>query len=128
MKPQRRPGRRLILLAIVIICLAGYFSVSRQGHTAGGQRTAPSISQDNKLQDMERKRESFNFARQLLLQHGVPFDPDILLEGDWEEKLAPAFAVMPEFREVRQGGQKMEGVQLADTLLLPERVELTGDT
>ncbi len=88
-----------------------------------GRRAFP-----NEQQERELRRESFKSSRELLNKHGVLFDPNILLEGDWKKKLAPSLALMREFQDVREGGQKMEGVQLADTLLLPERVELTGDT
>ncbi|MGI8638542.1 MAG: hypothetical protein ACR2MG_01095 [Pyrinomonadaceae bacterium] len=35
---------------------------------------------------------------------------------------------MPQFQEVRRTENTISGVQLADTLILPEGVELTGDT
>ena len=63
-----------------------------------------------------------------MLLRGVPFDPDMLLEPDWREKLVPKFALMPELQQSRLGLKKLEGLQLADTLYLPERVELSGDT
>jgi hypothetical protein len=86
------------------------------------------LAQEKEQQARELRRKSFKASRELLLNYGVPFDPDILLESDWKEKLAPALAVMPEFQEFREAPQKMEGVLLAHTLLLPESVELIGDT
>lgn len=77
----------------------------------------------------ERLREQFKKGRDLLIKKGVPFEPNDLLELGWRKKLKPKFAQMPEMQEtrvVREG--KLRGVQLADTLYLPEKVEITGDT
>lgn len=77
----------------------------------------------------ERLREQFKKGRDLLIKKGVPFEPNDLLELGWRKKLKPKFAQMPEMQEtrvVRQG--KLRGVQLADILYLPEKVEITGDT
>jgi hypothetical protein len=76
----------------------------------------------------ERLRAQFGPAKKLLEKRGVPFDPETLLEPDWRERLAPAFDKMPEMQEERLGGARLKGVVLADTLYLPEKVELTGDT
>lgn len=96
--------------------------------TSGSQQNAPGLTQDKRQQEMGLKRESFRSGRELLLGRGLPFDPDILLEPDWKTRLAPAFAVIAELQETRHGTKKLEGVQLADTLYLPESVELSGDT
>ncbi|HXQ73114.1 MAG TPA: hypothetical protein VN844_21625 [Pyrinomonadaceae bacterium] len=77
----------------------------------------------------ERLREQFKKGRDLLIKKGVSFEPNDLLELGWRKKLKSKFAQMPEMQEtrvVRQG--KLRGVQLADTLYLPERVEITGHT
>ena len=83
---------------------------------------------DQKREEIEQKKASFKSGRELLLKHGVPFDPDLLMEPGFEKRLAPVFAKMPEFRETHVVGKQLKGVQLADTLFLPENVELTGDT
>jgi hypothetical protein len=83
---------------------------------------------DQNREKIEQKKASFKSGRDLLLKHGVPFDPDLLMEPGFQKRLAPVFAKMPEFRETHVVGKQMKGVQLADTLFLPENVELTGDT
>ena len=83
---------------------------------------------DLNREKIEKKKASFKSGRDLLLKHGVPFDPDLLMEPGFQKRLAPVFPTMPEFRETHVVGKKMKGVQLADTLFLPENVELTGDT
>ena len=74
------------------------------------------------------KRQNFEPMRQLLLNKGVPFDPDDLLDPNWQQKLASTFARVPEMQETRFEQKPLSGVELAATLYLPERVELEGDT
>jgi hypothetical protein len=77
----------------------------------------------------ERLRQQFKKGRELLLKKGVPFEPNDLLEPDFRKKLKPKFAEMREMQETRVVRQRqIKGVQLADTLYLPEKVEVTGDT
>jgi len=114
-----------------LICLISLVWVALPAASENAQeitKDQSALNQEKKQQERQLKRESFKSASGLLIKHGVPFDPDILLEPNWKEKLAPALKVMPEFREFREGEQKMAGVHLAHTLLLPEHVELTGDT
>jgi hypothetical protein len=74
-----------------------------------------------------RKRNFEPFAR-LLRSKQVPFEPEMLLENNWPKKLAPIFDQMPEMQEARYRAEPLAGVQLADTLYLPERVEIVADT
>jgi hypothetical protein len=124
------PGRRILIpgvafgLSLVSLIWA---TLPVSGDSTQDQLRAAQLTNKTQ-QELQRKRESFKSGRELLLKRGVPFDPDVLLEGDWQAKLAPAFAAMPEFQEVREGTEKMEGVHFAGTLILPESIELTGDT
>jgi len=80
-------------------------------------------------QHRERLRAQFKKGRDLLLKKGVPFEPNELLESSWPKTLKAKLALMSEMQQtrvVRDG--KIRGVQLADTLYLPEKVEVTGDT
>ncbi|HWX41798.1 MAG TPA: hypothetical protein VN345_11665 [Blastocatellia bacterium] len=76
---------------------------------------------------LETKKRNFEVANDLLRQKGVPFDPDVLLQDDWPNTLAPLFSQMPEMQSVRYLAKPLEGVELADTLHLPEKVQVTGD-
>ncbi len=73
------------------------------------------------------KKEKFVPARKMLLEKGVSFDPDILLDDDWRQKLDPSFTLSYEMQTSLRTSDKLEGVVIADKLILPERVELTGD-
>jgi hypothetical protein len=117
-----------ICLITPVITLVIAFIPNKMPLVSGNQKPSPLTREDKQQQDRESKRESFKSGRDLLHKYGVPFDPDLLLEPGFKKKLAPMFAAMPEFRETRLVGKQIEGVQLADTLFLPEKVELTGDT
>lgn len=117
-----------ICLTTMIVMAAISVTPKKVNSVSGGQQPSPLTREQKRQQERESKRESFKSGRDLLRQHGVPFDPDLLLEPGFKKRLAPTFAAMPEFRESRLVGNQIEGVQLADTLFLPEKVELTGDT
>ena len=114
-------------MATAVVLTAITFTPKNLTSVSGNQQQSPSTS-EQKQQEVEKKRASFKSGRDLLLKHGVPFDPDLLLEPGFKKRLARVFATMPEFQETRVVEKQMKGVQLADTLFLPERVELTGDT
>jgi hypothetical protein len=76
----------------------------------------------------ERIRHDFQKGRVLLQEKFLPFEPEDLLENDWRQKLESRLAVIPEMQQNRRGGLRLQGAQLANTLYLPEKVELTGDT
>jgi hypothetical protein len=58
----------------------------------------------------------------------VPFDPKTLMQSDWRERLAPTFSLMPELQRTVRASDSLSGVYIADVLLLPEYIELKGDT
>lgn len=72
-------------------------------------------------------KRDFEPARRVLLSQGVPFEPDLLLEPNWQSALAPVFAQMPEMQISRYQGEPLSGVELADTLYLPEKVQVSYD-
>jgi hypothetical protein len=78
--------------------------------------------------DREKLKKDFAPGRALLQKKGVGFDPDELLDPDWRKKLAPKLAQLPELYVTRLGSKQIKGVQLADVLYLPEKLEITGDT
>lgn len=85
-------------------------------------------SQAAQEEQFQIRRENFESGRQLLLQKGVPFDPDELLRDEWSSDLKAKLNSLPEMRETRYEKAPLKGAYLADTLYLPEKVELTGHT
>lgn len=94
------------------------------------QATAQSNNKTTETTQVEsiRKHESFKSGRDLLTRYGVPFEPDTLLDPNWKDKLASLFPQMAELQQTRRLESELEGLQLADTLYLPEKIELSGDT
>lgn len=86
------------------------------------------LAQDRRQEDLDRAKKKFTKTKELLIKKGVPFDPEILLTGNWRKTLAPHFEQMTEMQEVKIGPGRLKGVQMAHTLYLPEKVELIGDT
>ncbi len=78
--------------------------------------------------DIKRRKEAFKVAAKLLTKRGVPFNPNLLNEFDWRERLAPTFALMSELRATQRVPDALSGVFIADVVLFPERVKLQGDT
>ena len=117
----------IICIAIVLVLMAIAFA-PKQLTSVSGNAQQSSSKRDQKREEMEQKKASFKSGRELLVKHGVPFDPDLLMEPGFEKRLKPVFDKMPEFRETHVVGKQLKGVELADTVFLPENVELTGDT
>lgn len=104
----------------------------------GGQEAVPNAPVDKHVQaclpppdDAQAYRalqvRKFSEARALLLQHGVPFEPNDLLDTDWSPKLIAALASMPEMhKEVR--ASHLKGVILADTLYLTPQFSINATT
>ena len=117
----------IICMVTALVVMAIAFAPKHLTSVSGNQQQSSSTRDQNR-EKIEQKKASFKSGRDLLLKHGVPFDPDLLMEPGFQKRLAPVFAKMPEFRETHVVGKQMKGVQLADILFLPENVELTGDT
>lgn len=125
--------RKTLLSASLIVLLIWSGSpilTTGNNQVAAQQSDAP--DQTEKLlsaaERQARMIEDFKPARDLLLKKGVPFEPELLLSTSWKELLASKLAKVPEMQRVRRLGRQIKGVQMADVLYLPEKVELTGDT
>ncbi|MFY9620438.1 MAG: hypothetical protein WAQ99_11570 [Pyrinomonadaceae bacterium] len=123
---MRKTSLTICVATVVILVVA--LTPNNAPSVSGNPQQAPLTHAERQQQALESRRQSFKSGRDLLRKRGVPFDPDVLLEPGFKQKLAPAFAAMPEFKQSRLVGKQIEGVELADTLFLPERVELIGDT
>lgn len=113
--------RKLSFYFLLIVLLATHSLIQDSPNASRAQ-------QRRGIDNSEQRAEGFRPAKELLSRKGVPFDPEILLRRDWKRILQPKLAEMPEMHEAKVVGSKIEGVQMADALYLPERVEITGDT
>ena len=81
-----------------------------------------------RIEQAKSETVAVNQVRQLLTSAQVPFDPLVLFSRNWRQKLAPVLARMPEMYMESFHRGPLSGVKLADTLHLPEKVKLDGDT
>jgi|SRR5215831_2238071 len=93
----------------------------------------PSASQSvrinpTQVEKIQSGRQRLALAFDLLRERGVPFDPELLIDDDWRSEIEPALPLMPEMSETRTIDAQAGGVYLGGTILLPQRVALTGDT
>jgi hypothetical protein len=93
----------------------------------------PSSSQSltgnqTQAQRLQFGRQVLALAFDLLRERGVAFDPELLIDDDWRSEIQPALALMPEMSQTRKMDAVPKGVYVADTVLLPQRVTLAGDT
>ncbi|HEY6350993.1 MAG TPA: hypothetical protein VI636_16445 [Candidatus Angelobacter sp.] len=98
---------------------------------AVGQNSGSTANQAIKRAQEEQfqvRRQHFETGRQLLLDKGVPFDPDELLREGWSKNLKAQLDSMPEMQQSRYEAAPLTGAYVADTLYLPENVHLSGDT
>jgi hypothetical protein len=79
-------------------------------------------------QTEEEDRKYKARIRQLLLDKGVPIDPDLLYRSDAREKLNSILADMPEMQVNYFRSEPLEGVIMGGEITLPDKVELVGDT
>ena len=76
----------------------------------------------------ETRRQNFKSGREMLLNKGVTFEPEELLREHRSRALQDALDAMPEMHQSRYQTAPLRGAYMADTLYLPEKVQLTGHT
>ena len=116
------------IIIAVMICLpiSRWNSAAKNNTASANNLTAVKYE---KIQKTPRGMvEKFSKGKDLLVKHGVPFNPYVLLTDNWRKTLQPHFNSYPEFRKNRQEKGRLSGVIIANTLSLPEFVELDGDT
>ena len=107
----------LLFLLTVITTASAYF--------AGGQ---PNTASNTNGQDegFEARRQNFKSGREMLLDKGVTFEPEELLRDKRSKALQDALDAMPEMHQSRHETAPLKGVYMADTLYLPENVQIAG--
>ena len=125
--------KRFVLAAFGLLALCffiGPFLQHSSGNIQSTDRQNSRSTQNRGLSREQRERlsEDFKPGRQLLLKKGVPFEPEELLDPNWKRRLSARLAEMPEMKETKVFGNRIGGVNIADTIYLPEKVEITSDT
>lgn len=88
---------------------------------------AQSPSTQDKAREKIRalRRQRMETLRRVLVESGVPIASDAPLD---ERSLRQYLDVLPQMHEARYETKPLKGVYIADTLYLPEHVELASDT
>ena len=109
----------LLFLLTVITTASAYF--------AGGQSNMAS-STNGQDEAFEARRQNFKSGREMLLDKGVTFEPQELLRDQRSKVVKDALDAMPEMHQSRYETAPLKGAYLADTLYLPEKVQVDGHT
>jgi hypothetical protein len=117
-----------ISLALALLLMLELFAVSSSSNKGLAQQPDLQTKERELHQQQEAVEQAFKPARELMLKAGVPFDPDLLKDPAWRRKLAPRLSGLWQMHTPRRLGRRLGGLQLADTLYLPEKVDLTADT
>src|SRR5438270_872124 len=104
----------LSLLMVFIISFQGTSALNSHKPPTRNYSPVNFANQQENLQTMiESKKRNFEIANNLLRRKGVPFDPEVLLQNNWQKILAPIFAQMPEMQKVRYLAKPLGGAELA---------------
>lgn len=113
---------------VAILCVFGISLAYAPSITRTRTSNKPPERQDSSRQVTQSAIEAqLEPARRLFLSARLPFEPRELMRPKWREELAPLLKSLPQMEAVRFLDEPLAGTQLADTLCLPEQVELTGD-
>ncbi len=118
----------ILLCSVVILFLVFVSTKSLMQNEKNSDFSTPTTSKSSNIrQSFEERKKDFGPAKKLLLEKNVPFEPEVLLSSDWRQQLKSSFKKVNELQTTLRVSNKLEGVQIADTIILPEKVELTGD-
>jgi hypothetical protein len=127
-RDMKRWGLRLFIAVTFVLFGRALLSPAQVVKAAGAQRSHIAPNAPTKAQHYEARRQNFESGRKLLLQKDVPFNPDDLLDDQWTKNLKSTLDGMPEMHQTRYERAPLNGLYMADTLYLPEKVEITGHT
>jgi hypothetical protein len=95
---------------------------------AQSTQAAPPSTPGTLDEHFEARRQNFKSGREMLLDKGVTFEPEELLRDHRSKAIQDALDAMPEMHQSRYETAPLTGVYMADTLYLPEKVQLSGHT
>ena len=103
---------------VIVVCI-----VCLSLHLAMAQRPFPPLESDPDL-----AKELPATAHKKLKQKKIPFDPNMVVKDGWRQRIDPALWDVPELNRNLRVNEPMEGVYLANLLMVGEDVKLKGDT
>lgn len=129
-RKSRLKSRRRIAV-ILAISVGALFSLSirpKEASTQNQGRQIPENVRQAKIKYAKAIAPSLRKIRKLLHEANVPLQAGDVLSYDWYKRVSLYTGIVPDLRKTKTGNDKMKGVHVADTLVLPEKVEITGDT
>lgn len=103
-----------------------------EGRLKFGPESSPSEDEINRFRsgkaNMAELALRFKPLRDRLLAMGVPFEPNLLLRPEWKREIAGYSTFLGLQNTLTLSSGKIEGAVVANKVVLPSVVELTGDT
>ena len=118
--------KNLLLIALVLGLFVSLFLFSDKIFQPT-KATTETNKTEKKRNDLEKLQKDFAPAKKMLLEYGVSFDPEVLIKPDWQQKISSNLNRMAEGQTTLRTSDKVKGVLIANTVILPERVKLMGD-
>jgi hypothetical protein len=87
--------------------------------------------EDLRIRKILDAHQAVNFLgfRKMLLEKNVPFEPNLFLKDNWRDVLGKDFTnFLASLKSKRLTSGEIGGVIMADTLYLPEKMNMTSDT
>ena len=113
---ETRIVRLMGLVSLFILCL-----VCSSHDRSSAQRSRLAM-------EPELATELLTKARKTLEKKKIPFDPNIVLNEDWKDRIDPALWDLPEIKENKRVDHPLEGVYVANLLMVGAEIKLKGDT
>lgn len=121
-------SRAWLVISFCIVGLLGITMLTRKGATQGQRAQMPDDVREAKIRKAKNVAPSVGKVRKLLKDAHVPLEASDLFSPFWYRRVSVYSNVVPDLTKVKQGSNRLKGVVVADTLVLPEKIELAGDT
>ena len=128
------PNRTRIVPAVITVAVAavlispGFSSVQSSGPPNQPQLPKLTPAQQARLQGARAISVHIRKVAKLLKAEGVEIEPQLLFTSNGRKKLRPQLLGIPEMYLSKTSPGRLRGVVMADTLTLPEKVKIDGDT
>lgn len=116
-----------VAIAAVLASLA-FGSAGSAGPPNQSQAPKLTPAQQAKLQDAKRMSVHIKKVAKLLEAEGVEIEPQLLFTSNGKKKLRSQLLGIPHMYLSKVHSGRLRGVVMADTLTLPEKVKIEGDT
>jgi hypothetical protein len=123
----------VVLTCCLAALLIAFYATTAILPSLRGSQTDSAASQTYNRAKEDEKLYAFRIKRleklqPLFEQYSIPFPPKILAKSRWRQLIAKYLESMPDMKLTRTTGRYLSGVYIADTLILPEKVEVVGLT